>query len=304
MDPLYDILFAGQLVDGFDEGTTRSNMGKLFKANEATLDKLFSGKPYAIKRGVDKASAVKYKAVMQKAGAVALIKAQQAEEPTPAPAPPADAYADDDLPSSADIATAPEEEGGSMADRIAAMAAEPSASPRAATFGETESAITGDAPAAEGAPAADGAPVADGEIALAPVGTDVLRENEREVIEELDIDISAINMTSSFQEPEALGGNDEPPLNPDISHLSMGEVGEDIPHLESTAQALDPDTSHLSMGEVGEDIPHLESAVEEVNPDISAISLAPEGTDVLAEDERKHDETKAPNTDHISLEES
>lgn len=255
MDPLYDIFFAGQLVDGFDEATTRANMGKLFKANAATLDKLFSGKPYAIKRGVDKAGAIKYKAAMQKAGAVALIKAQPLAEPAPTPAPPpqvVDAYADEDLPSSADIEAAPKEEGGSMADRIAAMAAEPSASARAATFGETESAV--DTATNE----IDGAPAADGELSLAPAGTNVLRDEERAVIEELDIDTSAINLNSSSEEPEALGGNTPPPLNPDTSHLSMGEVGEDIPHLESTAQALNPDTSHLSMGEVGEDIPHLE----------------------------------------------
>lgn len=44
--------------------------------------------------------------------------------------------------------------------------------------------------------------------------------------------------------------------------------------------------------------------MEAVNPDISAISLAPEGSDVLEEKFRKHDEAKAPSTDHISLEES
>jgi hypothetical protein len=84
----------------------------------------------------------------------------------------------------------------------------------------------------------------------------------------------------------------------------MGEVGEDIPHLESELEELDPDVSHLSMGEVGEDIPHIEETVEEVNPDTSAISLAPEGSDVLEEEFRSHDDTEAPSTEHISLEES
>jgi hypothetical protein len=295
MDPLYDIFFAGQLVDGIDEGTARSNMGKLFKANEATLDKLFSGNPYAIKRGVDNAGAAKYKAAMHKAGAVALIKTQQAEEP--APSAPVPEPAPDPFPSSADIIAEPEKQGGSMADRIAAMAAEPraSANPRAATFGEAESAIP---------PAADEAPAADGELSLAPAGSDVLRENEREVIEDLNIDTSAINLSSSSEEPEALGGNTEAPIDPDTSHLSMGEVGEVIPHLESELEELDPDVSHLSMGEVGEVIPHLEKAVEEVNPDISAISLAPEGSDVLEEEFRRHDDAEAPSTEHITLEES
>ncbi len=84
--------------------------------------------------------------------------------------------------------------------------------------------------------------------------------------------------------------------------MSMSEVGEEIPHLESDEIPLDPDTSHLSMGEVGEDIPHIEEEVELLDPDTSSISLAPEGSDVLEEEYRKQEEATPPNTDHISLE--
>ncbi len=285
MDPLYDIFFAGQLVDGVDETTARSRLGQLFKANEATLDKLFSGKPMAIKRGLDKAGAIKYKRAMEKAGAVALVRAQAAPEPAPAP-PPNDTFNDDDLPSSADIAApAPAPESGSMADRIAALASEPAAAStsRAASFGDTSE-------------------VAEGNMTLAAAGSDVLNEDERTQVESVEVDTSGINLASGFEEPEALGGSTEPALDPDTSHLSMGEVGEDIPHLEVEVEELDPDVSHLSMGEVGEDIPHLETEVEVINPDTSAISLAPEGSDVLEEQYRKHEDASAPSTDHINLE--
>lgn len=278
MSELYDIFFAAQLIDDFDEATVRNNITQLFKANDAALEKLFSGKPQLIKRGVDKAGAIKYKAAMQKAGAVARIrKHAQAGDPTPAPRPAAPVPDDVNLPSSSDIAPAAgspasadkKSAAGSKAARIAALAKQPAA----VTFGE--------------------------EMSLAPPGSEVLREDEREQHEAVDVDTSALHMVSNFAEAEAPEVN-VPPA-PDTSHLSMGEVGEDIPHLESTEKTVDPDTSHLSMGEVGEDIPHLEEDVEIVTPDISGIELAPEGSEVLEEKDRHKDEGEAPNTDHLSL---
>ena len=283
MSETYDIFFAAQLVDGFEEATVRDNIATLFKANNATLEKLFSGKPQLIKRGVDKQAAIKYKAALQKAGAVALVRVTPGTAiaaPDPAPSSPP-APAEDGLPSSADInaddgpeAAAEAAPAGSMADRIASLAAEPAAG--AATFGE--------------------------QISLAPEGSDVLTEDEREEFEELDIDTSAIHMVPEFSEPEPVE-TEPPPPAPDTSHMSMGEVGEDIPHLEEEVESVDPDTSHLSMGEVGEEIPHLEEEVEPLDPDTSSIELAPEGSDVLEEEYREHEEVPPPNTEHLTLEE-
>jgi hypothetical protein len=280
MSELYDIFFSAQLIDDFDEAAVRKNMAQLFKANEAALGKLFSGKPQLIKRGVNKAAAIKYKAAMQKAGAVARIrKHAQAGEPAPAaaPKPTAQVPKEENLPSSSDIATAstPAESGAEkppakkQSERQAALDKQPAGM----TFGE--------------------------EMSVAPAGSDVLREDEREQHVELDIDTSGIQLASSFTETET-PAVDVPPA-PDTSHLSMGEVGEDIPQLESTQKAVAPDTSHLSMGEVGEDIPNLDEEVEIVEPDISGIDLAPEGSDMLEEKDRHKDEVEAPNTDHLSL---
>ena len=126
-------------------------------------------------------------------------------------------------------------------------------------------------------------------------------EDERVVAQEPDIDTSAIQLASDFTAPEPTESN-APPA-PDTSHLSMGEVGEDIPHLEIDEELLDPDISHLSMGEVGEDIPHLDIEEELLDPDTSGISLAPEGSDVLEEQYKRHDQAQAPSTDHLALEE-
>jgi len=296
MSQNYDIFFAAQLVDGFDEETVRENLAKLFKANEETLNKLFSGKPQMIKRGVDKQAAIKYKMALQKAGAIALVRANA---PAPESTTPANETADKAKPAASEAATnkpviptseSPVEEssveespaeaekdaagGSSMADRIAALA---------------------------NAPAPAAAAVYDESLSLAPAGSDVLREDERTVFEELDIDTSFIHVDMEYA-GEGNPGAEPPPPAPDTSHLSMGEVGEKIPQLESDVVPLNPDVSHLSMGPVGEEIPHLFVVLEPVNPDISNINLAPEGSDVLEEQYRVHDDTAAPNTDHISLE--
>jgi hypothetical protein len=290
MSELYDIFFSAQLIDDFDEGTVRKNIAQLFKANEATLEKLFSGKPQLIKSGVDKPAAVKYKAALQKAGAVARVRkhvpagdqapAPKAAAPKPKaaakPAPAPEIPMEEDLPSSGDItpaaATASVGKGADVKSeeaRDAALANQPDA----VTFGE--------------------------EISVAPAGSDLLQDEELEQPEVLEVDTSSIELAATFDEFEII--EVEVPPAPDTSHLSMGEVGEDIPHLESTEETVKPDTSHLSMGEVGEDIPNLEPDVELLDPDTSGIDLAPEGSDMLDEKDRHKDEAEAPNTDHLSL---
>jgi hypothetical protein len=84
MEPLYDIYFSGQLVEEFEAAEVRDNLVKLFKVNTVALEKLFSGKPQPIKRGVDKAGAIKYKTAMARAGAVAVIKAHSKASVKPA----------------------------------------------------------------------------------------------------------------------------------------------------------------------------------------------------------------------------
>ena len=98
MSDSFDIYFGGKIMDGFEEGSVRESVAKMFKANQATVEKLFSGKPQLIKRGVDRKTAIKYKTALEKAGAVPLIRAGA----QPRAAPPLD----DNLPSSSEIPAA------------------------------------------------------------------------------------------------------------------------------------------------------------------------------------------------------
>ncbi|MBT4521919.1 MAG: hypothetical protein HOC23_18125 [Halieaceae bacterium] len=75
MEPLYDVYFAGQLLEGQDLESVRLQLAKLFKANEQTLDRLFSGDTQLVKRSCDKATALKYQQAMKRAGARPIIRA-------------------------------------------------------------------------------------------------------------------------------------------------------------------------------------------------------------------------------------
>jgi len=91
MTARFDVLFAGQLLEGRDASTVRLNLGRLFKADEATLDKLFSGKPQILKRDADEATARKYQQALATAGALALLRPCAGSAPAAAPAPAASA---------------------------------------------------------------------------------------------------------------------------------------------------------------------------------------------------------------------
>ncbi len=83
----FDIIFSGQLVKGQDPKTAREGVRKLFKASDAQLQRLFSGKPVSIKKGVDLDTAAKYRAAFRRAGALVDILPGQATASTaPQPA--------------------------------------------------------------------------------------------------------------------------------------------------------------------------------------------------------------------------
>ncbi len=74
LSQLYDIYFSGQIMDGKDPTETRIQVGKLFKADQRQLEKLFSGTPVRIRSGVDEETATMYRVTLRKAGALVEIK--------------------------------------------------------------------------------------------------------------------------------------------------------------------------------------------------------------------------------------
>jgi len=271
MEPLYNIYYAGEILEGQDGGAVRAKLAALFNASEATLDKLFSGTPQLLKRDCDKATALKYKQAMEKAGARPVIR--KAGESAPAAPAPAEPETQRKL---------------STAERIAALAAAPD-------VGYRETAQPAAAP-----PAAQEA-AAEGGLSAAPPTGDLLRPEERSQPVVREIDVSALSAESSYGRLAA--AMPAPPPAPDTSHLQLGEAGESIPNLSPQAAPLAPDISSLELSPEGTDFSDCAGPEAEAPLlDLSAIDIAPAGSDVLeAQYRRRHDEP-APDTSHIQLE--
>jgi len=74
----FDIIFAGELIEGEKPEAVRENLKRRFKSSDAELKRLFSGKPVAIKKGADIETAGKYRLAFRKAGALVRIRPSSA----------------------------------------------------------------------------------------------------------------------------------------------------------------------------------------------------------------------------------
>jgi hypothetical protein len=72
-DERFDILFAGECLDGHSPAAVRAALAGLFGRDEASIERLFSGARQVIKRGCDRATALNYQRAMTQAGARPII---------------------------------------------------------------------------------------------------------------------------------------------------------------------------------------------------------------------------------------
>lgn len=70
----FDIIFAGELTEGQRSAAARERVQRMFKASDAQLERLFSGKPMVIKKGVDMETAAKYRLAFRQVGALIRIR--------------------------------------------------------------------------------------------------------------------------------------------------------------------------------------------------------------------------------------
>lgn len=75
----YEIAFSGQLVPGAPLDQVKANLARLFQADEQRIAMLFSGRRMVIKTGLDEAGAEKYRITLERAGAVAEVRALDVE---------------------------------------------------------------------------------------------------------------------------------------------------------------------------------------------------------------------------------
>jgi hypothetical protein len=101
LDQRYDIFFSGSILDGQDPATVREKIGKMFRADAAQLERLFSGQPVKVKAGVDQDMAIKYRVAFREAGAlidIVPVDGGAGAQPTGNDKPSAPAtHADDDM---------------------------------------------------------------------------------------------------------------------------------------------------------------------------------------------------------------
>ena len=300
MEERYNVYFAGQVMAGFDARVVRDKLAKIFNADQATLDKLFSGKAQLIKRDCDAATAEKYKQALERAGAIPIIKtaatAAATAATTAAPAP-------GNSPSNSQ--TSPPAPAMTAAEKIAALAAAPDetryqqrASDSAAADHRSNTAVVRNE---TGSSAYTGTESDNSGIVLAPPGTAVLREEERAapVVRAVDTSGLAIDATATRLSDEP----PPPPAAPDTRHLSMGAVGDTIPTLPSAATPLSPNLDGLALSAADTDFSDCAPPAAEALPlDLSHLAALPPGDIPLEELRRRPLPVATPDTDHIRLE--
>ncbi len=138
----FDVFFRGDIVAGQAAIDVKGRLASLFKIELTQVERLFSGRPTAIRRNLDEATAKKYEQAMLKIGAVVELRPVRKEEASVAQA--------------AETSTS-DSSSGSPID------------PENTDPANTE----------EG-------------LSLAPVGSAVLRPDERANIQPTEVDISAL----------------------------------------------------------------------------------------------------------------
>lgn len=242
----YDIYFTGKIAEGVSEEVAQQNLATLFKTSVDKITRLFNGKPQLLKKGMDKASTLKYKTAFEGAGLVVAFKKVSAVTPL-------------------------------------------AASEQTTTL--TKPVTQPVQPTAKEEPA--------GSMTLAPAGSDVLREDERQATPEVDIDTSNIKLVSSFMEIEA---QEKPAAAvPDTSHIKVAQVGVDLLEEKPAAPPpLDLNLDDITLAPAGSDLEELHEELPPLDPDISGITLAEVGADVLP-DKQEKPVSPAPNIDHLSV---
>ncbi|PKM22564.1 MAG: hypothetical protein CVV10_03630 [Gammaproteobacteria bacterium HGW-Gammaproteobacteria-14] len=190
-DARFNVVFAGEIVNGADQAKVRENLAAAFRMDMAKVEALFSGKRVVVKKDADQATAMKFRAVMKQAGALCDLERVGAEP----------------------VETAPAEE------RPAAPAKPPAAPVASAPSATTDSAPVFQSGSMETVGTIrTGGTGFSGPFEVAPAGADMAQT--KDMPPPMVPDVSHLSVAppgSDMGEKKA----EKPPVNPDISHLSI-----------------------------------------------------------------------------------
>ncbi|WP_394169859.1 hypothetical protein [Saccharospirillum alexandrii] len=218
----YDIYFRGDLLEGFYADFVKADMAQLFKTDPARLEAFFSGKPQPVKLKVDRPTAAKYKAALEKIGAKPIIVPMGEAIPAGAARPEVSASTPQQQGSNAGSVNQPVTEPGSTSDWTVL--------PAGSDIGEHR----------------DIQPVSvdTTSFSLAQTGATLVEHPERPT--PVQVDISGL----SLDEPGVtLVENPErpTPAQVDLSGLSLDEPGVTLVASDRTVPPPPPDISHLKL---------------------------------------------------------
>lgn len=236
---IYAIVFSGQIVEGFQPISVKAHMAKMLKVDAEKMAVLFSGKQVVLKRTADKQEAIKYGTALKKVGADVKIKAIKTEaapaQPAEAQSPAAAASAAPDAASS--LALAPNE-GYLVEPKPAAPA------PQVDISG-LELAENDDTPLAPTKPQ-EAIELNLSEYSIGDMDDTPLVE-PAPAVPKLDAPDFGLDDPGAVLETLK---DELPPVNPDISGLSLAPVGEDLVTAAEKSPAPAPqvpDTSNLQL---------------------------------------------------------
>ena len=79
--PFFKVVFEGRLVAGAEPPQVKAALGRLFKAEPARIEAMFTGASVVVRRQLDAATARQYVDALERAGALARIEGMEETEP-------------------------------------------------------------------------------------------------------------------------------------------------------------------------------------------------------------------------------
>lgn len=227
-------------------------MQTLFKLPSERIDKLFTGAPVVLKKGLDQASADRYCQVLKKAGALASAVAVDASDKPSKPG------------SNAVSQPAPANKNSVSPDK------EPLNSPKKMTLAERLAQQEAEAKAAEAAAEEEDA----SGITLADVGADLSDAVQQDEVVAVDVAHISLKAQQGNLLDDAEYRQAEI-LDLDLNEYVLDEAGSDLlkPEEQRVFEAADIDTSSMELSPVGEDLGEIKDDKPLVKPDISGLSL-------------------------------
>ena len=160
MEARFKLVFRGDIVPGYTMVDVRAKLKEMFKLEDATVNKLFAGRPMTIKKNLDEMTANKWCDILKEAGAIVEPVKDEAEPPA--------------LQEVEGPAQSSSERYGFDLAPVGADVLNPS---------ERDQAVDLDVPVSH--------------LSIDEVGADVLREDERSSDVELELDLSHIRLTDN-----------------------------------------------------------------------------------------------------------